>query len=435
MYNNVFYFRSILRIGGIESWFYYMSEKYSDKDITIVYHDGDPMQIRRLERKVRCIKWDGKSDIECVNLFINFNKEILDHAIVHGITRCVLHGDYRDMIKRKQLLKKNLPLDKRIDEYIGVSQVVCDAWKEVTGLDAKLSYNPIVLKPSLPELRLCSAQRLSAEKGKERIVKLCRQLDKYCLKHGYTYTYDIYTNEYGNNILKSLTNNEHITIKKSRMDVNRLFGNYDYFIALSDNEGYCYSVIEALCRGTQCIVTPLPVFEELGLNDSNSIKLEFDCSNVEKVVDEMFYRKYHTAMSFKYEPKNDSWSQFILDEPSTYAYKEEQMKKIKALINYRDTQEKQDIKAGDVYETTDERVRQITGSVYYSRKTGEPQKFAVETTEPINVSWQENTPYEEVEKPIEEVKEEVVTVQQEEEKPVKKASKPRRKKNDKGKSN
>lgn len=434
MYNNVFYFRSILSIGGIESWFHYLSEKYSDKDITIFYVYADPLQLRRLTKKVRCIQWDCKSKVECNNLFVNFNKEILDYAIVHNKTYCVLHGDYKDMVKRGQLGKKLLPIDDRVDEYIGVSQTVCDSWYELTGIIASLSYNPITLQKPLRELRICSAQRLSAEKGKERIIKLCKELDKYCLKNGYTYSYDIYTNDYGNNILKTLTQNEHITIKKPRIDVNRLFINYDYFVQLSDNEGYCYSIVEALCRGVQCVVTPVPVFKELGLNKSNSITLEFDCSNVSEVVEEMFYRNYHTAKSFIYEPKEDSWSDFIINAPSTYAYKEEEMKRIKALINYRDTVEKQDIKAGDIYETTDERVKQITSSVYYSKKSGEPMKYAVETTESINVSWQENTPIEEVKEPEVEVVENVAEAEQEIEKPVKKTPKNRRKKNDKGKS-
>lgn len=426
IYPNLFYFNTISEIGGIETWFYYLSVLYKDVDITVMYQRGDARQIRRIKRRFRCIKWDGKEPIECENLFVNFNREILDYATVHNKTYLVIHGDYLDMVNRGQLKKNLLPIDERIDEYIGISQTVCDNWYKLTGIKANLSYNPVVKYPPLKQIKLISAQRLSAEKGRKRIEKLIDCLDKYCNTFDVDYIYDIYTNNYGAKLLSNLRMNKHINIKESRLDINRLLGEYDYTVVLSDNEGYCYTVVESLLSGTPCIVTPVPVFKEIGLNTNNSITLEFDCSNIEYVVKKMFNKKF----DFKYDAKKDSYKKFLIDKPNTYIFeKEEDMAKIKALMNYDDTYEGKAIKKGDVYETTDERARLITSSTHTSKVTGASLKYAEYTDETINVGWQE--PKKQGEPVIESVEQPSEEIENIIEEPKKEAKKTRKKKGSK----
>lgn len=385
IYPNVFYFNSISSIGGIESWFYYLSIIYKGTDVTIMYKNADNLQLNRIKTRYRCIKWNGRDRIECENLFVNFNREIIDYATVHNKIYLVLHGDYLDMVNRGQLQKSLIPLDSRVDEYIGVSKTVCDSWFKLTGIMPKLSYNPVVRFKPLKQLKLISAQRMSKEKGAERIERLITELDRYCVINDVEYVYDIYTNEYGNKKLDGIRSNKHINLKKSRLDVNRLYGNYDYLVSLSDNEGYCYTVVEALLQGTPCVVTPLPVFKEIGVNKTNSIMLAYDCSNVSDVVKEMF----NTSKHFKYKPKETSYHEFLINKPNQYKVKEDEMAKIIALMNYKDEYEGKNIKKGDVYETTDERGKQITSATYLSRTTGLKTKYAEYTDKPINVDWQE----------------------------------------------
>ena len=61
----------------------------------------------------------------------------------------------------------------------------------------------------------------------------------------------------------------------------------DFLVQLSDNEGYCYSIVEALNLHVPVIVTPIPVFKEIGLDETNSITLNFDLSNIDNVIDRM----------------------------------------------------------------------------------------------------------------------------------------------------
>ena len=44
---NLYYFHSILEIGGIETFFYYLAKKYKDWDLTIVYKEGNAKQLER----------------------------------------------------------------------------------------------------------------------------------------------------------------------------------------------------------------------------------------------------------------------------------------------------------------------------------------------------------------------------------------------------
>lgn len=402
IYTNLFYFNSILTIGGIETWFYYLSIFYKNIDITVMYQNGDNKQINRLKKRFRCVKWNGKDTVECQNLFVNFNREIIEHAIVHNKIYLVLHGDYKDMVNRKQLKEGNIPLDERV-EYIGISKTVCDSWYQLTGKKASLSYNPVVKFKPLKQIRLVSAQRLSNEKGGKRIEKLIYELDRYCYKYDADYVYDIYTNDYGKRVLNGIARNKHVNIKEPRLDINRLLNNYDYTICLSDNEGYCYTAVESLVAGTPCVITPLPVFKELGFNAKNSITLEFDCSNIEYVVKSMFQKKF----DFQYKEKKDSYHEFLIDMPNTYIYeKEESMAKIKALMNYEDKHEGKSIKKGDVYETSEERAKQIVEAVYVSKVSGMAMKYAEHTNDDVNVEWQ--MPFEEhIEEPSFEIAEDI----------------------------
>lgn len=78
-YANIFYFRHINVIGGIETFFYQIAKKYGIYDITIFYNTGDINQINRLKKFVRVIQYKGQQ-IECEKAFFNFNLDIIDNV-------------------------------------------------------------------------------------------------------------------------------------------------------------------------------------------------------------------------------------------------------------------------------------------------------------------------------------------------------------------
>lgn len=331
---NIFYFRMLNAIGGIETFFYYLAKKYSDWDITIYYSVGDPEQVKRLKQFVRVKKYKGEH-IVCDKAFFNFNLDIIDNVEAKEYIQ-VAHGDYKAMG-----IKPNT--HKKITKYIGVSQQVCDTFKEVTGYDVELVYNPIEIDKPEKVLNLISATRLTNEKGKNRIKKLAQILDNASIP----YIWTIYTDDV------NAINNPNIIYRKPRLDIIDYVANADYLVQLSDNEGYCYSVVEALIVGTPVIVTDCPVFKEIGVNETNGFILDFNLSKVP--VKEI----YKGLPKFKYKPKQDNWNKILAEGKSTYAEEKHKMVKVKAISNYYDIQLRKNIKINEVYEVTIERAEEL----------------------------------------------------------------------------
>ena len=341
---NVFYFAQLNAIGGVESWLYYVARMYQGYDMTVVYRSGNEDQIRRLKKMARCVKWDGKEEVECDRLFVNYNPEILNSARADEVI-FVVHSDYSTMVKMRFFSDeyvRSIVGDKRINRFIAVSKVAQRSFYELSGVMPELCYNPIVLEEPTKLVRLCSAQRMGKEKGERRIAELASVMDLYCLKHQTMYQWDIFTN---NGVSVSSPN---VVVRQPILEVNRVFGYYDYFVALSEAEAFCYSVVEALMRGTPCVVTPCPVFEEIGVNKDNSIQLAFDCGNVNQVVEDIFHRQF----SFSYEPPESAIGKYLKESETDYEYRGVS---VKATSSFIDIYENRTIQAGEVYETEETR--------------------------------------------------------------------------------
>ena len=64
---------------------------------------------------------------KCTRAFFNFNTDIIEDVEATDGYYLVLHGDYEDMLNRKQLLRENFPGHRKITKYIGISKQVCAA--------------------------------------------------------------------------------------------------------------------------------------------------------------------------------------------------------------------------------------------------------------------------------------------------------------------
>ena len=296
---NAYYFRHLNTIGGIESHLRYLAKRYAGRyEITIFYKTADVEQLNLLKRYARVVLLEKNDRVKCKKLFCCFNREILDQAEWER-SYLVLHGDYKDMVRRGQLAESALPRDDRIDEYLGVSQLVCDSWFELTGIKATNISEPVVLDKCDKPLMFVSATRLTPEKGWNRMVALANKMNE-C---GVNFTWFVYTNSEQPSV-------RNMVVLKPRYNITEKLGGYDAYIQLSDNEGFCLSIVEALMRGVPVIATDLPVLKELDLNDKNSIILPFDMSDIpiERI------KNIH-KLKFKYEPPEERWDEFLDHTP------------------------------------------------------------------------------------------------------------------------
>lgn len=352
--SNAFYFASINKIGGVESHFYYMAQKYGKYDIYVFYRNGDEDQIKRLKKYVRCVKLSKKDKVICNKLFVSYNRDIIDQCQADEII-LVLHADYKNLIDRGVFTRNILPIDERITKYVGVSQLVCDSWLELTGINAYNLYQPVIIPKKDKPLMFISATRLSAEKGWDRMVKLADVMDKADIN----YTWLIYTDA------KRKVKSKNMIFCEPRLDVVSKMSAFDAYIQLSDGEGYCLSIAEALMQGVPVICTDLPVLKEFNLNEKNSIILDFDMNNIplNKI-------KKLGSSSFTYEPPIDKWDDILNHNESVY--KGDPKYEVEALDTFKQLNVKEATlglipNPGDIFIVNEERFRILTGENRFNR--------------------------------------------------------------------
>lgn len=309
-YSNVFYFHNINCIGGVESFFYYLSKKYQDYDITVFYSNGDQEQIKKLKKYARVKRYKGEI-IECKKVFFNYNINIIDNVKADEYIQ-IIHADY----KKQKITPKIHP---KITRYLGVSKQVCQSFKEVTGIECELAYNPVDIDKPKKILKLISATRLTSEKGKDRMIKLGKLLNKV----GIPYIWLVFTNDI------NAIDNPNIKYMKPNLDITAYIQEADFLVQLSSSEAYCYSVVESLLLGKPVIVTDLPVYNEIGLNESNSIRLDL---NFNEIPIQQIMKEY----KFEYKAPKDNWLNIIEKEKSKYKEEKNIRYKVEALKEYEE---------------------------------------------------------------------------------------------------
>ena len=329
MYDNIFYFHRIAKIGGTEQFLYEIAKKYYMYDITVFFSDGDPTQIRRLRKFIRCKKYIPGEKVKCHKAFFNFNIDMIDDVEADEYY-FVSHAIYQE-------IGYHPPINnEKLTHYIGVSQYACDKLKEFAEtIDKDIKpircYNPLTLEPKEKVIRIVSAGRLDDKtKDNGRTIKLIHALDKYAREHNRHYIWTIFSNP-----ISFTIESPNVVLMKPRVDVRPYIADADFVVQLSnDMETYCYTNQEALGYGVRIITTPLTVNEELKVPKEANLICNWDMSNVDEIARRVFEEEYK---EFKYQPPKDSWEDIIYISDSTYTEEEKNMKyKVRATSKFKD---------------------------------------------------------------------------------------------------
>ena len=286
--NTVIYFHTLNSIGGVETWLYNLALKHK---FTFYYKLGDSDQVKRLAKLIPVKKYNGEH-IKCDKFIVNYNPDIIDNVEANEYIM-MIHCDYN-------AVKFNPIMHPKITKYVGVSQYVCDAFTNLTGVPSEVMYNPVEVSGKYEKkkgLHLISATRLTSEKGGWRIDKLSEMLDKAGVK----YTWDIYTNR------NCHFTSKNIHRKLPKLDLSKEIGESSYLVQLSNAEAFCYSVVESLLLNTPVIITDLPVYKELGITDKHAIRVDMDLKEVD--IDKIVNGKFN----FKYTPPKSDWDKYFTD--------------------------------------------------------------------------------------------------------------------------
>jgi len=305
MATNAYYFSRLSPIGGIETFLYQLAKTNRKSDITFYYRSADTEQLKRLNKYCNCEPYIQGQKIVCDKFFCNFNLDPLINGDVEANEKIlVIHGNY-DWVGAEKV-----PRHPDIDRVIAVSKDAADAYTRLTGIPCEVCYNPLELDAPNKVLTLMSATRLDPYteniKGTARIQKLLEALDRYCEKNGTDYMWLMFSTN--SDVIK----HPKLLFMEPRVNLSGFQCMVDYGVQLSDNvEGFCYTTHEFLSYGVPMVLTPCNVYKECHIDDEMAIFLDFDCGNIDEVVEKMFTKK----LRFTYKPPKSRWSE-ILAKPA-----------------------------------------------------------------------------------------------------------------------
>lgn len=166
---------------------------------------------------------------------------------------------------------------KQDENYIAVSKYAAEIFTKRYDIPCDYVEGLMMHKPEVfSPLHLISCSRLYRNKGTDRMTQLCELLQENNIK----YVWDNYCGmdkverQYRNTNIRQLG-----TIPEDRL-LERIM-DADYLIQLSDTEGYCRAVHQALLVGTPCIVTDIPIFKDVVINGQNGYRIPLNMQGID----------------------------------------------------------------------------------------------------------------------------------------------------------
>lgn len=90
----VIYTKFLEKIGGIETWVYYIAKKYNVGQMTLLYTSGDFEQLKRLEPHIKTIQYTGQK-IKCNKIIFTMAQTVLPELYENAKEKYLLvHANY-----------------------------------------------------------------------------------------------------------------------------------------------------------------------------------------------------------------------------------------------------------------------------------------------------------------------------------------------------
>jgi glycosyltransferase involved in cell wall biosynthesis len=303
-------YRSFLsKIGGIESAVYNFCLSLKDKyDIVFIYDnigEENMQQLYRLKKLVKCVVYNGQK-IKCDRfIYYGVNPKTIDKTIETPNKK--IQQICNDMLAYPTTF---IP-DTKDTEFYADSESSAKSFEKKFNVKCGVLHNLFNIQPNKC-LMLCTASRLSWEKGYERMKDMAKRMKEKKIPFIWT----VFTNDLPNEEIDGFI------FMKPRLNVIDYMAKMDYVIQLSDFESWGCTITEALECGAPVISTDFPSAYEQIEDGTNGFILQRDLRNLDEVIDKM----YNTNLKgFKYTQKYSikEWTDTIgeLGKPkSDYVY-------------------------------------------------------------------------------------------------------------------
>ena len=339
----VIYTSKTFAIGGIETFIYNFCMNMKDYyDILVLYDVMDLQQIKRLREHVRVMKNNPSKVINCDTLIVN---RITDNNPPN------VNFKQKIQMVHSCKLEKFYTIPKDNDYVVPVSQTAYDSYKiNINNCHVinNMTYNS---KPN-KVLKLISATRLTFEKGEDRMIKLAWKLQEY----GVPFIWYMFTEKH----LKE--NIPGIIYMKPTLNIRDYIADCDYLVQLSDSEGFCYSIVEALELGVPVLTTPITVLDEIGYKEKDCGYIIPFNVNVSKEFINDIYNKI-PKIKYKYDNKKciNEWREILGDTVPVgdYEYDENVAVFVRCISKYYSMALKKEIHPGEELQVTRERAEEL----------------------------------------------------------------------------
>jgi len=218
---------------------------------------------------------------EFAEILQNTNQELVCDTLIYS---SVFHASNSVRAKKTiQVIHSDLKFwgvnyyPQNIDLHISVSESVAMSLKKDFNVDSVVIDNILPVPKLKKVLKLLTASRIAEGKGFERVVKVARELKE----KGILFTWYIFGDNYDSyaeGIKEQLENIKEVVFMGARSNIQNYMQYIDYVVQLSDSEGFCYSIHEALQIGKPVIVTK---WQGLKIDDTQGYLLEMDLSNLD----------------------------------------------------------------------------------------------------------------------------------------------------------
>lgn len=262
----IIYTAGLLGKTGIYTWIRnFCINMRKDFDIVIMCQTFENSILEDLMQYAVCDIYDKDRQYECDIYLHNYQDNDFKANINAERRFIVLHCDYAKYGHSGAF--------KGHTKYITVSEDSAQGMKAVYGIDCT------AIEPFLAEhkpkkvYRFVSATRIHRTKGWDRMMQFCQMLTERDIR----FQWLLFTD----GKVKPMP---YVGFLNMGAQPNEIVRDYmadaDYVVQLSDHEGFCYSVHEALSVGTPCLVTDIPVFRNVVINGYNGYRLPLDMDNI-----------------------------------------------------------------------------------------------------------------------------------------------------------
>ena len=254
--NVVIYAKHIYAIGGIESWLYYVSKRYNEGQITVVYETADSGQLDRLEKVVEVKQYTGQ-EFRCNKLIYVAPIYIELDDIYYGAKKKFLinHVCYGDA-ENQELFE--LP---ELDGNFAVSDFCAESCKKRMMGDIITLYNPVEIDAPRKIVKLITACRWSKDKGCEQMLKFAEMMEHA----GIQFLWFILTNE------EPEDHHPNMIFMNPSLYISELIKECDWGVQFTRIESFGLFPTECLTLGTPVVLTDLEVFREIGIDEANAL--------------------------------------------------------------------------------------------------------------------------------------------------------------------